>query len=60
MPTGSVLQYTGEVSHSGGENRSISDRIGANLPYTLGRLRQEENQYLSCPPELAKTYSPEM
>ena len=23
-------------------------------------MRQEENQYLSCPPELAKTLSPEL
>lgn len=60
MSAGSVLLYTGGVFHSGGENRSTSDRIGANLTYTLGWLRQEENQYLSCPPELAKEYSPEM
>jgi ectoine hydroxylase-related dioxygenase (phytanoyl-CoA dioxygenase family) len=60
MSAGSVLLYTGGVFHSGGENRSASDRIGANLTYTLGWLRQEENQYLSCPPELAKAYSPEM
>ena len=60
MPVGSVLLYTGSVFHGGGENRSASDRIGVNLTYTLGWLRQEENQYLSCPPELAKTFSPEM
>ena len=26
-----------------------------NLTYCLGWLRQEENQYLSCPPEIART-----
>ncbi|PKQ00135.1 MAG: phytanoyl-CoA dioxygenase, partial [Alphaproteobacteria bacterium HGW-Alphaproteobacteria-12] len=36
------------------------DRIGINITYTLGWLRQEENQYLSCPPEIAKTLSPEL
>ena len=27
-----------------------------NLTYCLGWLRQEENQYLSCPPEIARTF----
>jgi hypothetical protein len=30
------------------------------LHYTLNWLRQEENQYLSCPPEIAKDFSPEL
>lgn len=60
MSAGSVLLYTGSVFHGGGENRSDSDRIGVNLTYTLGWLRQEENQYLSCPPELASQLSPEL
>lgn len=60
MKAGSVLLYTGSVFHSGGENRSDSDRIGANLTYTLGWLRQEENQYLSCPPEIAKNFPQEL
>jgi len=59
MSAGSVLLYTGSVFHGGGENRSQQDRIGVNLTYTLGWLRQEENQYLSCPPEVAKHFSTE-
>jgi ectoine hydroxylase-related dioxygenase (phytanoyl-CoA dioxygenase family) len=55
MRAGSVLIYSGSVFHGGGENRSSCDRIGINITYTLGWLRQEENQYLTCPPELAKT-----
>jgi ectoine hydroxylase-related dioxygenase (phytanoyl-CoA dioxygenase family) len=54
MPAGSVLLYTGSVFHGGGENRSASDRIGLNITYSLAWLRQEENQYLSCPPEIAR------
>jgi len=54
MQAGSVLIYTGSVFHGGGENRSDSDRIGLNITYSLGWLRQEENQYLSTPPELAR------
>jgi len=60
MPAGSVLVYTGGVFHGGGENRSDHDRIGLNLTYTLGWLRQEENQYLACPPEIARTLDPEL
>ena len=60
MPAGSVLIYTGGVFHGGGANVSNGDRIGMNITYTLGWLRQEENQYLSCPPEIAKTLSPEL
>ena len=54
MKAGSVLLYSGSVFHGGGENRSKHDRIGINITYTLGWLRQEENQYLTCPPEIAK------
>jgi ectoine hydroxylase-related dioxygenase (phytanoyl-CoA dioxygenase family) len=54
MRAGSVLVYSGSVFHGGGENRSDADRIGINITYTLGWLRQEENQYLTCPPEIAR------
>lgn len=60
MSAGSVLVYSGSVFHGGGANISNGDRIGINITYTLGWLRQEENQYLSCPPEIAKTLSPEL
>ena len=54
MSRGSVLLYSGSVIHGGGENRSEESRMGLNMTYCLGWLRQEENQYLSCPPEVAK------
>jgi len=54
MKAGSVLLYSGSVIHGGGENRSDHDRVGVNITYCLGWLRQEENQYLSCPPEIAR------
>ena len=60
MTAGSVLVYTGGVFHGGGENVTNGDRIGINITYTLGWLRQEENQYLSCPPEIARSLSPEL
>ncbi len=58
MEAGSVLLYSGSVIHGGGENRSEANRIGLNITYCLGWLRTEENQYLSCPPELARDLEP--
>jgi hypothetical protein len=60
MSAGSVLVYTGSVFHGGGANQSDAPRLGMNLTYCLGWLRQEENQYLSCPPEIARTFEPEL
>ena len=60
MKAGSVLIYSGSVVHSGGANISDRERIGLNITYALGWLRQEENQYLSCPPEIAKEFDPEL
>jgi hypothetical protein len=58
MPAGSVLFYSGSIVHGGGANRSDAPRLGMNITYLLGWLRQEENQYLSCPPEVARTLDP--
>jgi ectoine hydroxylase-related dioxygenase (phytanoyl-CoA dioxygenase family) len=55
MTKGSVLLYTGSVYHGGGANRSDTTRIGINITYNLSWLRQEENQYLSVPSEIART-----
>jgi ectoine hydroxylase-related dioxygenase (phytanoyl-CoA dioxygenase family) len=53
MPRGSVVLYSGALVHGGGANRSDQVRTGVNVNYTLGWLRQEENQYLSVPREIA-------
>jgi ectoine hydroxylase-related dioxygenase (phytanoyl-CoA dioxygenase family) len=55
MAAGSVLFYTGALYHGGGANRSRQVRRGLNLTYNLAWLRQEENQYLACPLEVART-----
>jgi ectoine hydroxylase-related dioxygenase (phytanoyl-CoA dioxygenase family) len=55
MRRGSVLFYDGKVLHGGGANRSESDRRGVNITYSVGWVRQEENQYLACPTEVART-----
>jgi len=55
MATGSCLLYTGKVFHGGGANTTDDTRIGANITYVVGWLRQEENQYLSVPLDVAET-----
>jgi ectoine hydroxylase-related dioxygenase (phytanoyl-CoA dioxygenase family) len=55
MTKGSVLFYTGAVYHGGGANRSDATRVGINITYNVSWLRQEENQYLATPLEMAKT-----
>jgi ectoine hydroxylase-related dioxygenase (phytanoyl-CoA dioxygenase family) len=55
MTRGSCLVYTGKVYHGGGANESDDTRIGLNITYNVGWLRQEENQYLSVPRDVAAT-----
>ncbi|MEY2432146.1 MAG: hypothetical protein QOC92_1871 [Acidimicrobiaceae bacterium] len=54
MPPGSIVLYTGRTVHGGGANTTESDRVGINVDYALGWLRQEENQYLSVPLDVAR------
>src|ERR1700722_6270999 len=55
MTKGSVLCYTGSIYHGGGANRSNDIRTGINITYNVSWLRQEENQYLSVPLQIAGT-----
>ncbi|MGB7406833.1 MAG: phytanoyl-CoA dioxygenase family protein [Pacificimonas sp.] len=61
MTAGSVLIFTGTVMHGGGENAtSYEERMGCLIHYAPNWLRQQENQYLSCPPEIAAMLDPEL
>ena len=60
MPAGSVFVYTGAVYHGGGANRTDATRYGLNLTYARSWLRQEENQYLSVPLEIARELPDEL
>ena len=55
MRRGSCLFYDGKVFHGGGANVSDGERRGVNITYSVGWVRQEENQYLATPPEMART-----
>ena len=52
--------WLGSTLHGGGANRSASPRTGIIITYCLGWLRQEENQYLSCPPSIARSLDPKL
>jgi hypothetical protein len=60
MGRGAVLFYSGSVYHGGGANDSGETRLGLNITYNVAWLRQEENQYLSCPREVAQTLPTEL
>ncbi len=60
MEKGSVLFYSGSLYHGGGANHSDATRYGINITYNVSWLRQEENQYLSVPFEIARTLPVEL
>ncbi|MHB1518107.1 MAG: phytanoyl-CoA dioxygenase family protein [Acidimicrobiales bacterium] len=60
MGRGSVLVYSGSVYHGGGANHTDTARIGLNITYNVAWLRQEENQYLSVPREVATTLATDL
>jgi len=60
MPRGSALFYMGSTWHGGGANNSAEPRLGLINTYSLGWLRQESNQYLETPPEVAAKFEPRL
>ncbi len=60
MRRGSALFYTGKVFHGAGANVTERLRQAINITYAVGWVRQEENQYLSTPLELARTLPDEL
>jgi hypothetical protein len=56
MPAGSVVFYNGSIYHGGGANHSNDTRYGINITYARSWLRQEENQYLAVPHDVARTF----
>jgi ectoine hydroxylase-related dioxygenase (phytanoyl-CoA dioxygenase family) len=60
MEPGSALLFLGSTLHGGGENRSQAVRRGIIVSYCLSWLRSFENQYLIYPPEVARSFDPEL
>lgn len=57
---GSALLFLGSTLHAAGANRSNDVRRGMIAGYSLGWLKTYENQFLAYPPEIARTFSPEL
>lgn len=60
MPKGSVLVWHGSLWHGGGANRTEERRIGIAMNYCAGFVRQQENQQLGIPREIARRFSPRL
>jgi len=60
MPKGSVLVFNGSLWHGGGANRSGERRVGIAMNYCAGFIRQQENQQLGVPRELARRFAPRL
>ena len=60
MPAGSVLFWMGGLLHGAGANTSQDWRYGVILTYSVGWVRQEENQYLNVPRAQMAELSPEL
>jgi ectoine hydroxylase-related dioxygenase (phytanoyl-CoA dioxygenase family) len=56
MSKGSVFFWLQSTIHGGGANTASTPRSGLFVSYCLGWLRQEDNQYLLMPREVAESY----
>lgn len=57
---GSALLFLGSTLHGAGGNRADTVRRGAIISYCLGWLKPYENQWLAYPPEIARSFEPEL
>ncbi len=56
MPAGSAVVYLGSTIHAGGRNATLDRwRRGMHMSFVVGWLRTEDNNYLSTPPDVART-----
>lgn len=60
MEPGSALLFLGSTLHAGGANRTALPRRGMIVSYSLGWLKPYELPWLAYPPEIAKTFAPEL
>jgi ectoine hydroxylase-related dioxygenase (phytanoyl-CoA dioxygenase family) len=60
MPKGSVLVWHGSLWHGGGANATSERRVGIAMNYCAGWIRQQENQQLGIPREIAAGFSPRL
>ena len=56
MARGSVLVWHGSLWHGGGANTTDQRRVGIAMNYCAGYVRQQENQQLGIPREIAASF----
>jgi len=56
MPEGSVIFWHGSLWHGGGTNRSDARRYCVANYYAAGFIRQQENQQLGIPLDVARRF----
>lgn len=57
---GAAILFLGSTLHGAGPNCSTGARRGLVIGYSLGWLKAYENPYLAYPPQVARTFSPEL
>jgi len=60
MAPGAALLFLGSTLHGAGANSSGEVRRGVVVGYALGWLKPYENQWLAYPPEIARSFSPDL
>ena len=60
MAKGSVLVWHGSLWHGGGANTTDERRLGVAMNYCAGWIRQQENQQLGIPHDIAAGFSPRL
>ncbi len=60
MKRGSVLVWHGSLWHGGGANSTNEQRLGIAMNYCAGFIRQQENQQLGVPTEVARSFPPRL
>ncbi len=60
MAKGSVLIWHGSLWHGGGANHADERRVGIAMNYCAGYIRQQENQQLGIPLDIARGFSPRL
>ena len=60
LEAGSALLFLGSTLHGAGGNTSSDVRRGAIVSYCLGWLKPYENQWLAYPPEVARSFAPDL
>jgi len=60
MRRGSVLVFHGSLWHGGGANTTAERRVGLAMNYCAGWMRQQENQQLGIPLDVARGFGPRL